>query len=241
MQYTWFFTITRTNTDWFSQYFHYNTFKWHFDACSRFATIQMGLKFGEGGLRPFWWKGTGSPSNTKSPGPRPTSIPSGIFIHAAIWPQKIWSKIGGLCPFRGAGARSPPNTMWPGPRPTCVPSFILICPTVWPQYTNVTDRTDRQTGQDRTDRQRTDSIGRTVLQAVAQKQLKIIRTYEVLQNYYNYKCTEIEQNSHHSPVIRLKHQLPGIDHFVVTMVTCIILHISASVQSWIFFIERYVF
>jgi len=36
----------------------------------------------------------------------------------------------------------------------------LIRPTVWPQYTNVTDRTDRQ---------RTDSIGRTVLQTVAQK------------------------------------------------------------------------
>jgi len=26
-----------------------------------------------------------------------------------------------------------------------MPSFILIRPTVWPQYTNVTDRTDRQT------------------------------------------------------------------------------------------------
>jgi len=25
-----------------------------------------------------------------------------------------------------------------------MPSFILIHPTVWPQYTNVTDRTDRQ-------------------------------------------------------------------------------------------------
>ena len=70
----------------------------------------------------------------------------------------------GLCPFRGGGAGSPPNTMWPGPRPTGVPSFVLIRPTVWPQCTNVTDR---QTG--RTDRQRTDSIGRTVLQTVAQK------------------------------------------------------------------------
>ena len=38
-----------------------------------------------------------------------------------------------------------------------MPSFILIHPTVWPQYTNVIDR------------QRTDSIGRTVLQTVAQK------------------------------------------------------------------------
>jgi len=45
-----------------------------------------------------------------------------------------------------------------------VPSFVLIRPTVWPQYTNVTDRQDRQT-----DRQRTDSIGRTVLQTFAQK------------------------------------------------------------------------
>jgi len=45
-----------------------------------------------------------------------------------------------------------------------MPSFILIRPNVWPQYTNVTDRQDRQT-----DRQRTDSIGRTVLQTFAQK------------------------------------------------------------------------
>jgi len=36
-------------------------------------------------------------------------------------------------------------TLWTGPRPTSVPSFILIRPTVWPQYTNVTDRQDRQT------------------------------------------------------------------------------------------------
>jgi len=52
-----------------------------------------------------------------------------------------------------------------------MPSFILIRPTVWPQYINVTDRqTDRQdkTGQDRRG-QRSSSIGRTVLQTVAQK------------------------------------------------------------------------
>ena len=64
--------------------------------------------------------------------------------------------------------RSLSNTMWPGPRPTCMPSFILIHPTVWPQYTNVTDRqTDRTGRQDRRG-QRSDSIGRTVLQTVAQ-------------------------------------------------------------------------
>jgi len=56
-----------------------------------------------------------------------------------------------------------PNTMWPGLRPTCVPSFILIHPNVWPRYTNVTD----VTGQ--TDRQRSDSIGSTVLQTVDRK------------------------------------------------------------------------
>jgi len=37
----------------------------------------------------------------------------------------------------------------------------LIRPTVWPQYTTVTDR--------QTDRQRSDSVGRTALQTVAQK------------------------------------------------------------------------
>jgi len=69
-------------------------------------------------------------------------------------------KNGGLCPFVGGGAGSPCNTRWPGPRPTCMPSFILIHQTVWPQYTNITDRTDRQWS---------DGIGQTILQTVAQK------------------------------------------------------------------------
>jgi len=64
------------------------------------------------------------------------------------------------------GAKSPSNIIWPGPRPACMPSFVLIHPTVWPQYTNVTDR---QRGQTRQDRQRSDSIGWSVLQTVAQK------------------------------------------------------------------------
>jgi len=118
------------------------------------------------GLRPrFWGGGAESPSDTKSPWPRPTSIPCDILIYAAIWPQPIWAKNGGLCPFGRGGAGSPSNTIWPGPRPTCAPSFILIRQTVWPQYTNVTDRTG-QTGQ--TDGQRCDRVGRTVLQTVAQ-------------------------------------------------------------------------
>ena len=64
----------------------------------------------------------------------------------------------------GAGSRS--NTMWPGPKPICVPSFILInqsngLATIHQRHRqdrqDRTDRTDRQT-----DRQRSDSIGRTV-------------------------------------------------------------------------------
>ena len=31
--------------------------------------------------------GDRSPSNTMSPGPRPTSVPSGILIHPVVWPQ----------------------------------------------------------------------------------------------------------------------------------------------------------
>jgi len=29
----------------------------------------------------------GNPSNTKWPGPRSTSVPSGVLIHPAVWPQ----------------------------------------------------------------------------------------------------------------------------------------------------------
>jgi len=39
-----------------------------------------------GGYAPFWG-GAGSPSNTKLRGLRPTSIPSGISMHPAVWPQ----------------------------------------------------------------------------------------------------------------------------------------------------------
>ena len=56
---------------------------------------------------------------------------------------KIWGRER-CAPF--GGELGPHLTMWPGPRPNSVPSGILIHLTVWPQYTNVTDRTDRQTG-----------------------------------------------------------------------------------------------
>jgi len=35
------------------------------------------------------------------PGPRPTSVPSGILIYPTVWPQQTWAKIGGCAPFGG--------------------------------------------------------------------------------------------------------------------------------------------
>jgi len=55
-----------------------------------------------------------------------------------------------------------------------MPSFILIPPNVWLQYTYVADRTDTQrnkTGQ------RSNSVGRTVLQTVAQKWIQVYQSY----------------------------------------------------------------
>jgi len=78
------------------------------------------------------------------------------LIDLTIWPQQMWAENWGAVP------------RWGGePRPTCMPSFTLIRPTVWPECTDVTDR---QRGEIyMTDRQRSDSIGRTVLQKVAPK------------------------------------------------------------------------
>ena len=98
-----------------------------------------------------------SPSNTKSPGLRPTSIPSG---------NRNGLRTGdgdGAPPPFGRGAGSPSHTKSPGLRPTFIPSGTLNRPTVWPQYINVANR------QERTDSQRSDSIGRTVLQTVPKK------------------------------------------------------------------------
>jgi len=53
----------------------------------RLATTDMGRK--EGAAVPLSvGELHGSPSNTMWPGPRPTSIPSGILIHPAVWPEQ---------------------------------------------------------------------------------------------------------------------------------------------------------
>ena len=150
---------------WAEAYLHA---KYQLHPSSRLVTTNIRRKLG--GSAPLLGGGARSPSNTKSPGPRPSSIPSDILIHAAIWPQPIRAENWrGAVPLWGRGVGLPSNTMWPWPRPTCAPSFILIHPTVWPQFTNVTDRTDRRGQTGVTYRQRSDSIGPTVLQTVAQK------------------------------------------------------------------------
>ena len=65
-------------------------------------------------------------------------------------------------------------------------NFILIRPTVWPQCTNVTDRTDRH-------RQQSDSIGRTVLQMVAQKMY--LRRYGMVRMNFRGVSSEVKTES----------------------------------------------
>jgi len=103
--------LTQCRLDWYLP-----PTKWYPDTYSRLATIDMGRKFGDS--VPFLGRGAGSPCNTKSPGLRPTSIPSGILMHPAVRSQKKWAKNWGLrSPFWGRRAGSQSSTMWPGRRP----------------------------------------------------------------------------------------------------------------------------
>jgi len=87
----------------------------------------MGRKLG--GSPPFIG-GAASLSDTMLPGSRSTSIPSGMLMHPAVWPQWKWAEnLGGSAPLLGE-AGSPSSTMWPKSRPTSVPSAILIYPAV---------------------------------------------------------------------------------------------------------------
>ena len=65
-----------------------------------FGRHRYGPKIG-GGLCPPFWGVDGSPSNTVSPRPRLTSLPSVISIHPAVWPQQTWAENWGLCCFGG--------------------------------------------------------------------------------------------------------------------------------------------
>ena len=100
-------------------------------------------------------------------------MPSGILMHAAIWPQQVWAENSGrLCPLgEGDRARSPPNTMWTGQRPTC--SLLAKFHLDRSNGLATIHQRHRQTGQtDRTGK-RSDSIGWTVLQTFTNDRPKI--------------------------------------------------------------------
>jgi len=56
-----------------------------------------------GGCDPFGGEGAESPFSTMWPGPRPTSIPSCVLIHAAVWSHRHGPKIGGSVLFLKRG------------------------------------------------------------------------------------------------------------------------------------------
>ena len=68
---------------------------WHVHPSSHLATIDMGQKLG-GGRCAFFLEVAGSPLNTKSPEPRPTSIPSGILSILPIGHNRHWPQIAAL-------------------------------------------------------------------------------------------------------------------------------------------------
>ena len=73
-----------------------------------FGHNRHGPKIGWVGV-PFVLEVAGSPSNTKSPVPSPTSIPSGILVHPAVWPQWTMDENWGCAPL-GEGELGPDLT-----------------------------------------------------------------------------------------------------------------------------------
>jgi len=62
------------------------SYKAAYSSIQPFGHNRHGPKFGWGECA-FFLGVAGSTSNTMSRRPRPTSVPSGILIHAAVWPQ----------------------------------------------------------------------------------------------------------------------------------------------------------
>jgi len=107
-----------------------------------------------GALPPFGEGGAGPP---KSPGPRPASIASVILIQAAIWSKQIRAENWGAPPLWGRRVGPPSNAQ------AYLHAKFHIDPS------NRLATVHQRHRQDKTDRQRSDSIGRTVLQTVAQE------------------------------------------------------------------------
>ena len=138
-----------------------------------FGHNRNGPKIGEGALPPFGDGRAGSPSNTKSPGLRPSSIPSGILIYLAA--TDMGRKLDGGCTRLGQGAGSPSNNVVRAE--DYLPAKFHLDPS--DRLATVHERHR----QDRTDRQRTDSIGRIVLQTVAQKSALISTEKQIIHVY----------------------------------------------------------
>jgi len=106
-----------------------------------------------GGSAPFLGRGPGSPCSIMWPGTRPTSMPSAILIHPAVWPQRTWAENWGLCPFGGGGAGSHLTQCGQGRGlPACQVSSWSVQPFGHNTPTLQTDRTDRQVWQHRVNR-----------------------------------------------------------------------------------------
>jgi len=99
-----------------------------------------------------------SPSNTMSPGSRSTSLPSGILIYPAIWPQQTLAKNWVCAPF-GEAELGLHLTQ-------CRWDEAYLHAKFHPDPSN---RLATMYQRHRQDTQRSDSIGRTILQMVTQK------------------------------------------------------------------------
>jgi len=102
-----------------------------------------------------------------------TSEPSGILIHPAVWPQQTWTENWGLFPFFGEEQLGPHLKQCGRAKAYLHAKFILESSNRLVTIGGLHQRY-RQTGQ--TDRQRSDSIWRTLLQTVAQKHRNMIPT-----------------------------------------------------------------
>jgi len=97
------------------------------------------------GVCPFGGGGAGSPSNTMWPGPSPTSLPSGILIHPAVWPYQAWVENWGTVPLWGRGSWVPISRSVAGAEAYLRAKLHLDLPnrlaTIHQRHTQ--DRTDR--------------------------------------------------------------------------------------------------
>ena len=78
-----------------------------------FGHNRHGPKIGWGWVCLFFCREQLGPHRTQSPRPRPTSIPSGILVHPAVWPQRTLAKNWGCAPLgEGSWVSIYHNVVW---------------------------------------------------------------------------------------------------------------------------------